>query len=153
MSPNRSRMSTSSTLENMALTQKQINKKPSCPSFFIAIRFSLPRILSINMSTVQSTTSLPHDWRKPILQEIRHVLETNQCCWAITKAARCGALMRRATVDEAQSISTALENQPFDLSALHPIFSSITPLVLCKRWHKTHADSLHHLAGIKPQML
>jgi len=61
--------------------------------------------------------------------------------------------MRRATVDEAQSISTALENQPFDLSALHPIFSSITPLVLCKRWHKTHADSLHHLAGIKPQML
>lgn len=106
------------------------------------------------MSTVQSTTtSLPHDWRRTILQEIRHVLETNQCCWAVTKAARCVALMRRASVDEAQSISTALENQPFGLSALHPIFSSITPLVLCKRWHKTHADSLHHLAGIKPQML
>jgi hypothetical protein len=50
--------------------------------------------------------------------------------------------MCEASIDEAQSILTALENQRFDLSALRPIFSSISPLALCKRWHKIHADSL-----------
>ncbi|KAJ5240392.1 uncharacterized protein N7469_001983 [Penicillium citrinum] len=95
------------------------------------------------MSTVQSTTTSGlHDWRIATLQGIRHVLGANQCCWTTKKGTRCGSLMRRSSIDEARSIVTALEHQPFDLSALRPIFNSISPLVLCKRWHKTHADSL-----------
>jgi hypothetical protein len=95
------------------------------------------------MPTVQSTTTPGlHDWRQTTLQEVRQEIDKNLCCWTTKKGAPCRALMRGALIDEAQSILTALENQRFDLSALRPIFSSISPLALCKRWHKIHADSL-----------
>ena len=81
-------------------------------------------------------------WRQALLRDMREVLNANLCCWLTKKGAPCRSLMRKTALDDARGLLVALEGHAFSIEDLEPVFDQMALLLLCKRWHKEHADRL-----------